>query len=334
MPKLAKNTRKPKVVSGEGYCRRCQKVMTLQGNFYEATNLMLDTNGYLSICKKCCGEIYNHYFSIYNNLEKALYFTCEDLDICFSREALQATQTHIDSLLSRGKEVTSVFGYYKSKLGSLVKKNGMVSFRFRDSDGSIFKNENTTDAVKSNESDFELTDEIKRFWGWGAETTLTKSDYEYLQNKFTEYINNYECETPVMEELLKQASFESLEIHRKRMARQDVSKNLANLQTILTNANIKPVQESGANASDQVSFGLLIKKWENEEPIPEPDEEWKDVDGIGRYIRIWFLGHLCKMLGIVNEYSKEYEEEMAKFRVEMPSDDLLEDELEGQLSDD
>ena len=78
---------------------------------------------------------------------------------------------------------------------------------------------------------------------------------------------------------------------------------------------------------NRLTFGTLIKKWENEEPIPEPDPEWADVDGIGKYIRIWFLGHLCKMLGIENEFSKEYEAEMAKFRVELP-EDVFEDDAE------
>ena len=32
--------------------------------------------------------------------------------------------------------------------------------------------------------------------------------------------------------------------------------------------------------------------------MPEPDEAWQDVDGIRRYINVWFLGHLCKMMGI------------------------------------
>jgi hypothetical protein len=327
MPKTTKTPKKPKVVSGEGYCRKCEKTLSLS-KFYETTNPMIDSNNFMSVCRECCADIYNKYFSIYNNIEKALYLTCEDLDIRFSKEALRATQKHIESLINNGRKADAVFGYYKSKLSSIAKQNGMTNFRFKNSDffgEEKNKNENNFNDYLDN-SDFELNEDIIKFWGYSER--FDKRDYEYLTNKYIEYINTYECETPTMEELLKQAAFESLEIRLKRLAGDDVTKNLKSLQEILGSANIKPNQETGANATEQMTFGLLIKKWENEEPIPEPDEEWKDVDGIGKYIRIWFLGHLCKMLGINNEFSKEYEEEMSKFRVEMPSNDKSLDDLE------
>ena len=300
--------------------------MALISNFYEATNPMLDSNGYMSICKKCVGEIYSQYFSIYNNIEDALKLTCQDLDVRFSKDTLKQTQSHVDGVLAKGKKADKVFGIYKSKLTSTGKNNEDIdSFRFKDSNNYENKVSLSVNNIESDNADFEMTDNIRKFWGFGK---FTKNDYEYLTDKFTEYINNYECDNPVMEELLKQAAYESLEIRNKRIEGQDVSKNLTNLQTLLGSANIKPNQETGANASDQIAFGLLIKKWENEEPIPEPDEEWKDVDGIRKYIRVWFLGHLCKMLGIANEYSSEYEKEMSALRVEMPSNDLSLDELE------
>lgn len=322
MPKLTKTQRQPKVVSGEGYCRKCQKTMRLN-KFYEATNPMLDSNKFMSICKDCANEIYNYYFTIYNNMEKALQLTCQDLDVRFSVKAMEQVQTHIEKLKSTGKSADAVFGYYKSKLSSLSRNNeGIDSFRFRDSD--ILNNSlpviNQNDFI---DSDFEVTEDSIRFWG----INLDKHEHEYLSAKLEEYLNTYECDTPVMEELLKQAAYESLEIRNKRQKKEDVSKNLKNLQEILGTANIKPNQETGANATEQATLGLLIKKWETEEPVPEPDPEWKDVDGIGKLIRVFFLGHLCKIMGINNECSKEYEEEMEKLRVNLP-DNTINDDLE------
>jgi hypothetical protein len=322
MPKLTKTQRQPKVVSGEGYCRKCQKTMRLN-KFYEATNPMLDSNNFMSICKDCANEIYNYYFTIYNNMEKALQLTCQDLDVRFSVKAMEQVQTHIEKLKSTGKSADAVFGYYKSKLSSLSRNNeGIDNFRFRDSD--ILNNSlpviNQNDFI---DSDFEVTEDSIRFWG----INLDKHEYEYLSAKLEEYLNTYECDTPVMEELLKQAAYESLEIRNKRQKKEDVSKNLKNLQEILGTANIKHNQETGANATEQATLGLLIKKWETEEPVPEPDPEWKDVDGIGKLIRVFFLGHLCKIMGINNECSKEYEEEMEKLRVNLP-DNTINDDLE------
>ena len=46
------------------------------------------------------------------------------------------------------------------------------------------------------------------------------------------------------------------------------------------------------------AFGTLIDKWENTRPIPEIDEELKDVDNIGVYLDVFFKGHLAKMMGM------------------------------------
>lgn len=83
---------------------------------------------------------------------------------------------------------------------------------------------------------------------------------------------------------------------------------------------MKPAQQKndGDGALENTPFGVWVRKWENQRPIPEPDPELKDVDGIIRYISIWFLGHLCKMLGIKNAYCKLYEDELAKMRIERP----------------
>lgn len=53
-------------------------------------------------------------------------------------------------------------------------------------------------------------------------------------------------------------------------------------------------------------------------PIPEPADEWKDVDGIVKYITVWFIGHLCHMLKIDNRYSEMYDAEIHKYTVNKP----------------
>lgn len=65
----------------------------------------------------------------------------------------------------------------------------------------------------------------------------------------------------------------------------------------------------------------MIKNFEEHDPIPEPLPEWQDVDGIAKNITVYFLGHLCKMLGIKNRYSDLYEAEMDKYKAEVPVDD-------------
>lgn len=152
---------------------------------------------------------------------------------------------------------------------------------------------------------------------WGKK--LEVEDYLFLENEFEALVNSYECDSYAQQMLFQEIAHKRLEIKKNREANKSTEKEVKTLQELLTSSNIKPVQETGANAVEQATFGTLIKKYENEKPIPEPDPEWRDVDGIKKYISVWFLGHLCRMLGIKNEYSRMYEEEIAKYQVEAPT---------------
>lgn len=155
---------------------------------------------------------------------------------------------------------------------------------------------------------------LSRFWGKG----LDNEELEFLQTEYEKFINSYECDSYAMELLFQEASQQRLTIKKLRAESKSVDKELKTLQDLLGSANIKPAQESGANATEQATFGTLIKKYENERPIPEPDPAWKDVDGIKKYISVWFLGHFSKMVGVKNEHSDTYDEEMNLYKVEPP----------------
>ena len=126
----------------------------------------------------------------------------------------------------------------------------------------------------------------------------------------------YEMDSYSTESLFQEISLQKLDIRKKRKAGDSVDKELKTLQDLLRSANIKPVQESAATSSDQVTFGTLIKKFENERPSPEPLPEWMDADWIRKYVVVWFFGNLCRMMGKENPYQEEYDKEMAKYTVD------------------
>lgn len=325
MPRVRKQSAQPKVVSDKGYCRACEKILP-RDNFYEATNLMIDKNGLMSICKNHCNEIYNNYFSIYNNLEKALYLTCQDLDIMFSIEALKQTQSHIEQLISRGKSHEKPFGYYKSKLSSIGKNNaGLDSLRFKDSDTLKENIQNT----EFNNYDNQNYDKLILKWG-----NLPTSDIQFLENEYIDWCRRYDVSSKAMEVNIKYICHQQLTINKKQEAGQPVDKELKTIGDLMGNSALKPIQESAAMSAEFNTLGTWIKKFENEEPFPEPDEELKDVDGFKKYIRVWFLGHMCKILGLDNEYSQEYDEELLTHTINFDdSEDDFEydenDEIEG-----
>ena len=285
------------------YCVGCGKVHP-KNKFYVSEN-PLHANGVLPYCKDFIKkESYKSSDKSDNTIDiNSFQSILMQMNIPFLKE------TYETALQSVG----DIIGQYFRMFNSLPQNRGLTW-----NDSNFGSNEITTHADDSayNETEFEATPEIINFWG----KNFDKDEYEFLHNEYQEYTTAYECDSPAMEKLLQQAAYESLEIRRKRERRESVDKNLKNLQDLLGSANIKPVQETGSNATEQATFGTLIKKWENEKPIPDPLPEWKKNDLI-QYVKVWFLGHLSKMINLNNPYADEYEDEINKYRVDTPFED-------------
>jgi len=175
--------------------------------------------------------------------------------------------------------------------------------------------------------DKNIDEELIIRWGRG----YSLEEYEFLDNEYTKWVMGYECDSPAQEVLFEEIAKTQLDIRKAREDEKPVDKLVKSLQDLLGSSNVKPVQESGANSLEQASFGVLIKKWENERPIPKPLPEFEDVDNIRKYITVWFLGHLSKMLDINNSYSDAYEKEMLKYTVNLPEISDEEDNISEEI---
>lgn len=162
----------------------------------------------------------------------------------------------------------------------------------------------------------EAREEIKKLFGEG----LTESDYIYLQDQFDDWNARVQIDSKAQETLMIQICFAQMNLWKAQKSGQSTKDLVKTLNELMDAARLQPKQNVANAANDSLSFGQLIEKWEQEEPIPEPSPEFKDVDGIGKYIRVWFFGHLCKAIGVKNAYSKEYDEEVGKYTVERTSE--------------
>lgn len=117
---------------------------------------------------------------------------------------------------------------------------------------------------------------------------------------------------------IKQICFTQLDLFKANRAGRDTKTLNDTLIKQLDAAKLQPKQNAGDTTADNQTFGTLIDKWENTRPIPEIDEELRDVDKIGRYISVFFFGHLCKMIGVDNDYARQYEEYMNEYTVDKP----------------
>lgn len=147
---------------------------------------------------------------------------------------------------------------------------------------------------------------------------FSKEDLMFLENEYQDWVSRYECNTKAQETIFERLAFKKWEINKATKNGQSTKDLDKTYQDLLASINILPRQNSGNGLSDSLTFGQLIEKWEEEKPIPEPTPEFKDVDGIGKYIRVWFKGHLARMLGFDNGYSREYDEYIEQYKVKKP----------------
>lgn len=65
------------------------------------------------------------------------------------------------------------------------------------------------------------------------------------------------------------------------------------------NLNIKDSEE------DTKTYGEMIKAYEEHSPVPEPDDDLKDIDGISKYVKKNFLNPVKRMLGYASEEEEQ-----------------------------
>ena len=173
---------------------------------------------------------------------------------------------------------------------------------------------------------------------WGVE--MSEDDYKFLNAQYSEWDAKCVIDSRSREVLVRDLCMLRLQ-QNKAMASDnlDLYQKLTDVfQKTLDRASLSPKQEDAQIKSTEKPLGVLIQQFENERPVPEPDPEWGDVDGIMKIILVFFIGHLCKMLGIKNRYAQMYEDEMDKYRPhnvdgeDLDSEDIFDQLLESGFS--
>lgn len=313
--KINKNVQVGRIMAEEErtefYCTCCGKMYNKQkGNFpFSNSPLFAGNLGYITICKTCVDKYFLTLTDFYSgNEEKAFDRCCQLFDWYYSDDILAATRK-ISSDRSR-------IGAYPSKMQlPQYKKRGITYLdTVKDRAAQNIQDAEDLDSAKEELAELKVRKRTIAMFGMG----YSMEQYKFLQEQYDDWTNRCECKTKAQEEIFKGLCIAQLNIQIAQQTGGKVKDAIDTFQSLLGSANLKPVQNNDNALGDSQSFGTLIKKFEEEKPIPEPDPEWKDVDGIVKYITVYFLGHLCKMIGIKNNYARMYDEEMNKYKVEKP----------------
>ena len=284
------------------HCPACDKYFRADA-FYTSGDY---ATGVYPICKDCLLKRATDYDAkeqaYKDNREKTMQ-VLHQMDLPFIESIYQQCLDNIkDGRIARGQTA------YQQMMGFIKSLPAYQNYHWKD---SVFGNGTPDYEIDINRK---ARKEIKKLFGAG----FTETDYLYLQDQYDDWRARTQVDSKSQETYVMQICLQLLDIDKDRKAGKDVTNKLKTLDTLMNSAKLQPKQNAANAATDSLSFGQLIEKFENERPIPEPDPEFKDVNGIGKLIRVYFAGHLSKALGLKNSYSEEYEEEMKKYTVEPP----------------
>lgn len=330
--KLEKTVQDP-VASFQGqstqkfYCCRCGTAFSRQKGYFPVSHSpMYRGSGYLPMCSDCVEEMYERYRSVLKDDKEAMRRMCMKLDLYWNEDIYKMVErtAGVNSRVRNYIGKTNIVRYLDKTFDDSVKEG--TAFEAMNSGEEQVEQQDETSAIdESNTVEPEPIDQqLIDFWGAG----FAPDFYTELERRYQEWTGGVPVTEPSERSLYKQICILEATISRDSAQGRAIDKNVNVLNTLLGSMNLKPAQKKeNIDASvEGTPFGVWIRRWEDTKPIPEPDPELKDVDGIVRYISTWFLGHLCKMLNIKNTYCKLYEDEIARMRIERPQYEDEDDE--------
>lgn len=312
-------------------CLYCENEY-VETNFYNSSGRLFGKIGKIPYCKQCIEKFYQQYFEEYVNEgcltpeKTAIKRVCMTFDIYY-------TDIVFNSAMNKIKESNMNI----SPMGQYMKTIQLAQYKDKSYDNTMLTEmkedfvADVSDVVSANR---EVDQATMDFFGSG----FTDEDYKFLHKEYNDWTARHECNTKAQEEVIKDICFNRLQNLKALRRGEDTKDITASFQKMLDAGKLQPKQNAGDATADNQTFGTLIDKWENERPLPEIDEELRDVDKIGVYIDVFFKGHLSKMMGLKNGWSNLYNKFMKKYTVEKPeysdedSSEVLFDTIFGNTS--
>ena len=298
----------------------------VETNFYNSFSRLFSNIGKLPYCKQCIEKFYQQYYEEYINEgcltpeKAAIKRVCMTFDIYY-------TDVVFNSVMNKIRESNMNI----SPMAQYMKTIQLAQYKDKSYDTTMLnemKEEFIADVSDDISADRDVEQKTIDFFGSG----FTDEDYKFLQKEYDDWTARHECNTKAQEEVIKDICLNRLQNLKALRRGEDTKDITASFQKMLDAGKLQPKQNAGDATADNQSFGTLIDKWENERPLPEIDEELRDVDKIGLYMDVFFRGHTCRTLNIKNAFSNLYSSVMKKFTVNKPEYNLDEDDYDSEIN--
>lgn len=331
--KLEKNIEKGEIVIDEPigpgsktYCVRCGIAYSRKKGYFPVSHSpMYRGSGYAPVCNTCLDKMYETYCAELGAKE-AMRRICMKLDLYWCED--------IYNLVEKSVGVTSRIRAYigKTNLYKYIDKN--YDDTLKDEAEALANGTHLNQRIEYGDESLEASKEeiipdpeVVDFWG----SDFSPEFVQKLDRRYKYWTSDLDELDKGSVSLYKQICILEETINRDAAEGKPVDKNISMLNTVLGSANLKPVQKKSETDTsiDSTPFGVWIDRWENKRPVPDPDPDLQDVDGIIRYITTWFYGHISKALGIKNVHCEMYEKELEEMKIKRP--ELAEEDDEETL---
>ena len=301
----------------------------IETKYYTSASDFYSSIGKVPYCKHCIERFYRYYYEKYvnedylNPEQEAIKRICMAFNFYYSAKVFMEA---VDSARKNQLDISPLGSYMKS-----IHLRQHIGKTYDDTikETAAEEQEHISNVFNSDENSSSNIDEkTKNFFGVG----FKDEDYIFLKREYDDWTARHECKTKAQEEVFKDICFNRLQNLKALRAGEDTKDITMAFQKLLDSGKLQPKQNAGDTTADNQTFGTLIDKWENTRPLPEIDEELKDVDKIGYYIDTFFKGHTCKMLNVKNAFSNLYSSMMKKFTVNKPEYNMDEDDYDSEIN--
>lgn len=314
------------VNASSSICRKCGTAYgRLKGYFPVSYGFLYRGTGYLPYCKECVDKMFNAYLAECKDTKMAVRQMCRKLDLYWSEKLFDAAE--------KQSTPRSIMTSYMGKINGTKFANMSYDDTLKAEyalwlePAKYTSMEPVESIITEPDDDIEVPEEVVVFWGPG----YTPSMYIELEQRRKYWMSKYPDDVELdigTEALIRQICSLEIDINRDRAAGKSADKNINTLNTLLGSASLKPAQKQSNDYESSLTntpLGVWLYRYENKRPLPEVDKDLQDVNGVKKYIFTW-MGHLCKMMNIKNGYTRLYEEEVDRLRVERPEYDGDDDE--------
>ena len=242
-------------------CTCCGKELQLK-EFYKSASTMYD--GKLPICKNCLADRYNTLLTTYEGS---------------SIDAFKHLMMNLDEYFDQELYDTCVMKYGINFIGEYMRLvNGTKERRDKTSLNNNLSTNETRDVALDDGT--VVSEDLILRWGRNRK----KDDYLLLEKRYKQKLEDYPSDKPAEKAIIRSMCLLELDIEDARVKDK---KNVPQLEKALADKfkqlGINPSDNSMYDEPSMLMFGTMMGTFENEKPIMDKQDLYKDVDGMNYY---------------------------------------------------